>query len=217
MEGKGAPVKLRNPALALDVETIGIGPDGDKPAALCPWTARIVSVAMLLVQEKRALWLYDGTLVDVTGDVPDTNTARCEGEADLVRKCSATMDKRLPGGSLVTFNGRGYDLPVLLAAAARNGLPANRLALRYMYAKRWDDDPLHLDLCEIMAFSGASTKPTLKAACVGLGLADPKAETAGNHVADLVAARNGNALREYNLGDVHALAGLCEKLSDWFD
>lgn len=210
-------MKLRNPALALDLECIGIGPDvNDKPAALQPWTARIVCASMML-HDKKKLWLYDSTLVDAD-KAEGVASFGFKGEAALVTEISQTLDRKLGDqrGCLVTFNGRGYDLPVIIAAMTRHGLKPNAHAMRYMHAKRWEQDP-HFDLCEILSYAGATTKPSLRAVCVGLGLADPKAEADGCKVAEWVAARDGNSLRTYNVGDVLACGAIVDKMGHWFE
>jgi hypothetical protein len=221
-------VKLRNPALALDLECVGIGPDiNDKPAALCAYTAQIVCFSAYDMAASRALWAYDATLIDIEPreslesfvgvEHGMLKTLPLDGERGLVVKLTELLDTRYAKGSLVTYNGRGYDLPVMLAAAARSGLPPIRAALRYMRAKRWDDDPQHLDLCEILAHNGAGTKCSLRQACIGLGIGDPKGEGDGANVAELVKARDGVALRKYSVGDSLHTAALQKKIAAWFD
>lgn len=221
-------MKLRSPALAIDLECIGIGPDPspDKPAALCVWTAQIVCFSAYDMDGKRALWAYDKTLVDV--DPPESvttfggvesgelKTLPLDGERGLVVKLIELLDVKYAHGSLVTFNGRGYDLPVFLAAAARCGLPPSRKALEYMRAKRWEQGQ-HLDLCEIASFNGASQKPSLRAMCAGLGLTDPKAAGDGCRVAEMVAARDGAGLRQYNVGDSLHNAAALRRILSWLD
>lgn len=221
-------MKLRDPALALDLECIGIGPDiGDKPAALNVWTAQIVCFSAYDMKARKALWAYDRKLIDVTPaeslepfvgvEKGELKTLPLEGEAGLVAKLNELLDGRYRESSLVTFNGRGYDLPVMLAAAARCGLPPSKTALAYMRANRYADDPRHLDLCEIASFRGAAMKPSLRAMCIGLGIGDPKAGGDGCQVDALVKARSGAALRKYSVGDSLHTAAAIKKILAWFD
>ena len=81
-------MKLRQPALAIDVECIGIGPQiRDKPPALQPWTARIVCMVALNLESGREFWFFDSSLLDAdyhSSSLGLDDQSACDGDALLL-------------------------------------------------------------------------------------------------------------------------------------
>lgn len=103
---------------------------------------------------------------------------------------------------VVTWNGRAFDMPVLLQRAMVHGIatPAwhTRRQGRFSYGQRYAD--WHVDLVDVLSNYGASSRLSLDEACVGLGLPG-KPGTSGADVADLVAAGDLASVRDYCEGD----------------
>jgi len=68
---------------------------------------------------------------------------------------------------LVTFNGSGFDLPVLRYRAMVHAIPAPGLMAR-PYFKRYTEDAI--DLCDVLSSFGASAKLNLHELCKVIGL-----------------------------------------------
>jgi predicted PolB exonuclease-like 3'-5' exonuclease len=157
-------------------------------AALYPYTARIVAL---------------GVQSD-TAAAPTVWAAKTEGEeADLLRRFWATVYQPLSGHvePLVTFNGLGFDLPLLMVRSRLLGVDCPELNLdRYRTP--------HVDLMERLTFRGAIDRRSLKwfAARFGLTTLDP---IKGSEIPGLVAAGDWKAVAAHCASDVkltHALA-----------
>lgn len=97
---------------------------------------------------------------------------------------------------LVTYNGRGFDLPVLALRCLRYGLPLAYLA-GGGEARQVASGAPHLDLCELLGGRGLG----LDAAARLIGLPG-KQGMDGSQVAELHARGDWAALRRYCLSDV---------------
>src|SRR5262245_37619197 len=89
------------------------------------------------------------------------------------------------GPDLVTWNGRRFDLPVILYRAMRHGVPLGRYYARGEYRYRYTPEG-HFDLCDFLAEHGAARLPKLDAAARLIGLPG-KVGLDGKMVAPLVA------------------------------
>ena len=89
-----------------------------------------------------------------------------------------------PGATLVTWNGRGFDVPVLQLAASRQLLfEDNALRIAWM-APRWAIT--HADLAELYGRFGGAGRPSLANVCKALGI-DAKTQGSGDSVAAMIA------------------------------
>ena len=138
---------------------------------LCPPVARVVCIASFDVAAQRLGALVDRTLL--AGDAPDTlqiddgstdqsafvpcAVEACDGEAQLLRRFGRMVEQHFEqaNSQLVTYNGRGFDLPVLLHRSIKHRVREgcellNRAATENRYR------PLvHLDLMDVVTFGGA--------------------------------------------------------------
>jgi 3'-5' exonuclease len=86
---------------------------------------------------------------------------------------------------LVTFNGSGFDLPVLRYRAMVNTVSAPGLAAR-AYFHRYSEDAL--DLCDCLGSFTSNAKVNLHELCRALGLPDKPDEIDGSKVDEFVRA-----------------------------
>lgn len=85
------------------------------------------------------------------------------------------------GHTLVTFNGRGFDLPVLELAALRHGIQAPRYwGDKYGPRYRYQDDK-HIDVADVLCNNGAVPRMRLNDLLIMLGYAG-KGEVDGSKV-----------------------------------
>ncbi len=123
-------------------------------------------------------------------------------EKELLEGFFGLIEKRAP--RLVSFNGRGFDVPVLKYRAMAHRLACPRWfneGNRYdNYSARYST-VYHADLLEVLSDHGASARCTLDevAACFGV---PGKLETAGGGVRTLYEAGDIAAIRDYCECDV---------------
>jgi len=106
--------------------------------------------------------------------------------------------------TLVSFNGFGYDLPVLMRRSQYLGVAYPTLNLdRYRSP--------HIDLMQRLSFNGAIKAHGLKfyAARFGMPIQD---ETDGSQIAELVKAGNWKAVEEHCLSDLLLTRFIAQKL-----
>ena len=142
------------------------------------------------------------------GESYELQNFRCVGQADwdevrLIRGFLQRCDELRP--RLVTFNGRGFDMPVLRARALAHDIPAPWL---YQSGDKWSNYNVkyapdwHCDLQEMLTDYGAASRSLrLAEVCAALSLPG-KLGMSGTKVADQFAAGQLNRIRDYCETDV---------------
>jgi hypothetical protein len=125
-------------------------------------------------------------------------------EAQLVNGFVGNLpqDEFGKGPVLVSFNGSGFDLPVLRYRAMALGVGAPALFGRngrdYWYRFGWD----HLDLCDLLSGFGASAKPSLNEMAALLDIPAKLDGIDGSKVEALAEAGRLDEIASYCRGDV---------------
>lgn len=102
------------------------------------------------------------------------------------RAIVAEVERRIDGArTVLTYNGRGFDIPVLLARAAATGEAVPSL----IRAGSRANAGYHVDLLDEITGFGAAVRPKLIEVCAGFGI-PAKLDIAGSSVAGLAAARD---------------------------
>lgn len=187
--------------LIVDVETVlnealpysGTSRDGALPAAP---HHRIVVLGMLLLDSRRG------------NHAPIWWRADADERVGVMAFAKASADHER---QIVTFSGRGFDLPVICARAMHYGVSLDR----YYGGKdgspygdpRNRYDAAHIDLCEQLAENGAAPRGRLDAYARLIGFPG-KTDGGGAKVADLVAAGKLDDVRAYNAEDLCTTAAL---------
>ncbi|MDX2020560.1 MAG: 3'-5' exonuclease [Deltaproteobacteria bacterium] len=179
--------------LVLDIETI---PDrqvypppeaqpGQEKAFPPLYACRAVVIGVL--------WLDEDLSVKRLGTIGD---GRDEGET--LRAFSDFMGKHKP--HLVTWNGRGFDMPVLALRALRHAVPFpwyyRDKDVRFRF-----NELGHIDLCDFLSDYGAASRTSLAGAAKLIGLPG-KDGVDGSQVEGLYNAGQMDALKAYCLSDV---------------
>jgi len=198
--------------LVLDIETI---PDADlySPAQPSPGTERtfppIFACRPVVIG---VMWLDENLVCKKAGTIGEG-----KDEAGMLADFAEFVSKWEP--TLVTWNGRGFDLPVLMLRSLRHGVSApwyyKKPGYRYRYSTA-----AHVDLCDILADHGATRMTSLHGAARLIGLPG-KDGVDGSQVEALYRTGQIEALRGYCLSDVaqtaflflryRLLAGLLDK------
>jgi DNA polymerase elongation subunit (family B) len=171
---------------------------------LWPYTAQVVCVAMLNADSAKGQVLF--TAEDHESDAGDgpVKFVPCADEAELL---TAFWDVAQHYDSIVTFNGRGFDVPFLYLRSALLNVPVTR---KNWLGYRFATEP-HCDLAEQLTFygvsgrEGAARRFNLDFYCKAFGIESPKSHgVTGMDVNDMLAAGRYREIAEYCLRDVHA-------------
>jgi predicted PolB exonuclease-like 3'-5' exonuclease len=182
--------------LVLDIETVL---DAELPIAESSEAERLPAAPHHRIVVIGAL-LFDSAYavqrIGVLGEEKD--------EAGMLLDFSRFLDDRKP--DLVSFNGRGFDLPVIVARCLRHGVP-----LRHYYRARdvrYRFSPEgHLDLMDFIADFGAAKSAKLDIVAKLCGMPG-KVGVDGKDVGPLVHAGRIKEVRDYCLCDVAQTAGV---------
>jgi predicted PolB exonuclease-like 3'-5' exonuclease len=186
--------------LILDIETI---PDEQRwlrpevpagaPSPFPPlWAHRVVVMGYAWLDHAYRLRRFG-----VLGDPADPGDPDGRERALLV-ELSELVGRNRP--VLVTFNGRGFDLPVIALRALCHGVPLAWYYRERGIRARYTDDG-HLDLCDWLADHGATRSSSLDAITRLVGLPG-KVGVDGSQVEGLYHAGELAAIQRYCLADV---------------
>jgi 3'-5' exonuclease len=172
---------------------------------LWPFTAQVVCLAMLNADSSRGevLFVANDYEVDSASGGP-VEFVPCVDETELL---TAFWDVARHYESIVTFNGRGFDVPFLYLRSALLRVPISR---KDWLGYRYQVEP-HCDLADQLTFygvsgrEGAARKFNLDFYCKAFGIPSPKSHgITGLDVSDLVREERFREIAEYCLRDVQA-------------
>ena len=179
---------------------------------LWPFTAQVVCVAMVNAESGKGQVLYQS-------DDFEEDAAEGGGEGgiefapqvDEAELLTAFWDVARRYDQIVTFNGRGFDVPFLYLRSALLNVPISR---KDWLGYRYQIEP-HCDLAEQFTFynvsgrDGAARKFNLDFYCKAFGIPSPKAQgISGLDVNDLLAEGRHREIADYCLRDVAATVEL---------
>lgn len=175
---------------------------------LWPLTAQIVCIAMLNAESQRGQVLFLAEDYEDDEQGGPVEFVPCVDEGELL---ATFWDVARHYDGIVTFNGRGFDVPFIYLRSAVLNVPISRKDwLGYRYAH----DP-HCDLAEQFTFygvsgrDGAARKFNLDFYCKAFGIESPKAQgVTGMDVNRLLAEGRHRDIAEYCLRDVRATVEL---------
>lgn len=184
--------------------------------ALCPPLARVICLCWHDLATETLGALFDVSLcsevpaqtmqVEASGDLRACELHPCASEAAVLEAFGRLIERHLsePEAQLVSFNGRGFDLPVLVHRSIKHGVTAGRdLLVRAMAENRYRPER-HVDVMDLVTFCGATPRFPLAAYAVAYGWPSPKAEMHGSEVGSAVRAGRLLDVVRYCTGDVLA-------------
>jgi len=182
---------------------------------LWPFTAQIVCIAMVNADSGKGQVLYQAEDFEEESSSPDG--VEFAPQVDEQELLTAFWDVAKRYDQVVTFNGRGFDVPFLYLRSALLNIPITR---KDWLGYRYQTDP-HCDLAEQFTFynvsgrDGAARKFNLDFYCRAFGIPSPKAQgVTGADVNDLLAAGEYRQIAEYCLRDVEATVRLYQIWKD---
>jgi 3'-5' exonuclease len=186
--------------------------------SLWPFTSQVVCIAMLNAETQRGQSIYVSDDFEDGADESRLAASKpgedgikfipCADEVELLAQFWEVAKKY---DSVVTFNGRGFDVPFIYLRSVLLNVPISKKNwLGYRYAT----DP-HCDLAEQFTFysvsgrDGAARRFNLDFYCKAFGIESPKsAGVTGMDVKDLMEAGKFREIAEYCLRDVRATVEL---------
>lgn len=171
---------------------------------LWPFTAQVVCVGMLNAESGKGQVLFISDDFEAGDEDEKVEFIPCVDEMELL---TAFWDVARHYDQIVTFNGRGFDVPFLYLRSALLNVPISR---RDWLGNRFQTQP-HCDLAEQLSFygvsgrDGAARKFTLDFYCRAFGIESPKSHgITGRDVNDLLQEGRYKEIAEYCLRDVNA-------------
>ena len=172
---------------------------------LWPLTARVVCIAMLNADTARGqvLFIAEDFEEDAAADTKHVKFIACPDEAELL---TAFWDVARHYDGIVTFNGRGFDVPFIYLRSALLNTPVSR---KDWLGYRYQSEP-HCDLADQLTFyssgrDGAGRRFNLDFYCKAFGIQSPKSHgVTGADINRLLAEGRAREIAEYCLRDVQA-------------
>ncbi|KAB2909273.1 MAG: ribonuclease H-like domain-containing protein [Ignavibacteriales bacterium] len=159
--------------------------------ALYPLTAKVVAIGMYDVERTQGYVYYENATEEEWADEETGFRYKGLPEPDILRRFWGIVEKI---DQLISFNGRGFDVPFLMMRSAKLGIKPSRKLMGNRY-----DSTSHLDLLEKLTFYGSTRKFNLDFYCHGFGIKTPKSkEVSGSEVKNL-----------YNEGKIKEIAKYC--------
>jgi len=176
---------------------------------LWPFTAQVVCVCMINSDSGKGKVLFLADDMDEGAGLREgIEYVPCADEVDLLSafwEAAARFDK------VVTFNGRGFDVPFLYLRSAVLNVPITK---KDWLGYRFSTEP-HCDLADQLTFysvggrDGAARRFNLDFYCKVFGIPSPKAEgVTGMDVNDLMEQGRFQEIADYCVRDVRATVAL---------
>jgi DNA polymerase elongation subunit (family B) len=173
--------------------------------SLWPLTAQVVCIAMLNAESCKGQVLF--TAEDFEPDQIGASAIEFVPCADETELLTSFWDVSRHYDSIVTFNGRGFDVPFIYLRSALLNIPISQ---KNWLGYRYQTEP-HCDLAEQFTFygvsgrDGAARKFNLDFYCKAFGIESPKSHgVTGMDVNNMLAEGRYREIAEYCLRDVHA-------------
>jgi 3'-5' exonuclease len=172
---------------------------------LWPFTAQVVCIAMLNAESCRGKVLFVAEDFEETAAAPGSvEFVPCPDELELLGQFWEVAKHY---DSIVTFNGRGFDVPFIYLRSAVLNVPVSR---KDWLGYRYQVEP-HCDLIEQLTFygvsgrEGAARRFNLDFYCKAFGIESPKSHgVTGMNINQMQAEGRHREIAEYCLRDVHA-------------
>ncbi|MGA2802429.1 MAG: ribonuclease H-like domain-containing protein [Verrucomicrobiota bacterium] len=177
--------------------------------SLWPFTSQVVCVAMLNADTQHGQVLFTAEdFEEVEEENAPVKFIPCADETELLTQF---WDAAKHYDSVVTFNGRGFDVPFIYLRSALLNMPISK---KNWLGYRFATEP-HCDLAEQFTFysvsgrDGAARRFNLDFYCKAFGIESPKSHgVTGTDVGVLLAEKKFREIAEYCLRDVRATVEL---------
>lgn len=182
--------------------------DQAKVMSLSPWFGKVVSLAVGNGEEDPRNQNVTVLVVPPEDEPPRERVPswiRLVSEEELLRAFWVLASQ---AECVVSYNGRGFDVPFLVGRSLIHGVPVSVDLLSSRYSLR-----PHLDLFHVLG-QGGRGPASLDVICWALGLTSPKETMDGSMVATAYAKGDVASIALYNAGDVRATTGVYQRVRD---
>ena len=173
--------------------------------------ARVVTIGLFSPENRRAAMLYDdrhGKVESITSPEGVEQVSLVGGDEKAILHEFWDMITRFQ--TIVTYNGRGFDIPFLLQRSLLNEVQVSR----NLMPPRFSAIREHMDLAEVLSQFRATRPYGLEAWSQATGVASPKeGEVTGAGVGKAFEEGRTKEIVEYCLRDVVATAHIAAKVS----
>lgn len=173
--------------------------------SLWPFTSQVVCIAMLNADSSKGQVLFTAEdHEEEAGAESPVQFIACLDEGELL---AAFWEVARKYETIVTFNGRGFDVPFIYLRSALLNVPITR---KDWLGYRYQTEP-HCDLAEQLTFygvsgrDGAARRFNLDFYCKAFGIESPKSHgVTGRDMNSMIAEGRQREIAEYCLRDVKA-------------
>jgi len=176
--------------------------------SLTPFTAQILAIGMLNPDTRQGKVFFQAEGLESTFvDEGLVQLIPCTEQEMLAHFWKSIVHYK----QCITFNGRGFDCPFVMARSALLGVKPSRNLMGNRYAV---ND--HCDLLDQLTFYSAMRKFSLDFYCRAFGIRSPKESgVTGADVERLFGEKKYREIAEYCLGDVKATAELYRRWAEF--
>jgi len=177
--------------------------------SLWPLTGQVVCIAMANAETARGKVLFLADHYDGEKQLPGkVELMPCADEGELLVEF---WEVAVHYDSIITFNGRGFDVPFIYLRSAILNVPVSR---KDWLGYRYQVEP-HCDLIEQLTFygvsgrDGAARRFNLDFYCKAFGIESPKSQgVTGMDIARMMTEGRASEIAQYCLRDVQATLAL---------
>ncbi|MFA6427192.1 MAG: ribonuclease H-like domain-containing protein [Candidatus Magasanikbacteria bacterium] len=168
----------------------------DQMALWAP-TNEIVAIGMLSVETQKGAVYFQSREQEVV-EWEDGNIKYVPGtEREILEKFWKAISY---ANKFVTFNGRGFDCPVLMMRSAIHKVKPSKNLMPYRYSS-----DVHVDLLEHLTYYSSTRKFNLDFYCKAFGIESPKSHgVTGHDVKPMFEQGKYKEIAQYCAGDLHA-------------
>ncbi|KAF0153015.1 MAG: 3'-5' exonuclease PolB [Ignavibacteria bacterium] len=165
--------------------------------SLYPFTAKIVCLAMMNTDTNKTLVLFENREQESWESEEESVIYQSAAEEEIISKFWKYSSK---AEKLISFNGRGFDLPFIMMRSAMLKIKPTRNFMKNRY-----DSATHIDLLEQFTFYGLTKKFNLDFYCHAFEVESPKESgITGMEVKELYKAGRTKDIAIYCGRDVRA-------------
>ncbi len=162
---------------------------------LYPFTAKIVSLALLNIETEKLLVLFLGKTEDSFNDSENNIKYRAFSEPELIKIFWEQVAK---SNQLISFNGKNFDLPFITIRSAIHQIKPTK-----NFHKKYRKN--HIDLLDEFTFYGKIRKFNFDFYCKSFGIKSPKTiDVNGMKINELFYNDEVKKIAEYCAKDVKA-------------
>lgn len=176
--------------------------------ALWAPTNRIVAIGMLSVEKEKGAVYFQSENKNIPDFEEQNIKYSCGNEKEILEKFWKAISF---ANKFVTFNGRGFDCPVLMLRSAMLQAKPSKNLMPYRYS-----NDVHVDLLEQLTFYNSVRKFNLDFYCKAFGIASPKSSgVTGHDVKPLFEQGKYEKIARYCAGDLWATRELYMRWRDY--